>query len=353
MIIFLGLIVLLSFLGIHKTRCRKNLNYDYMSLNMTNSIKGVFLCMVFLSHIQGYADFSNIYLDSPYQLVRRIMGQCVVVMFLFYSGYGIMESIKAQGINYVNKIPRYRFAKVLLQFDAAILLFWLYRYITGARYGIKKMMLTFVGWDGIGNSNWYIFCILWLYVFTYIAFKVFHQHIRSIAGLIILSILYMALVSKLGKEIWWYDTILCYAYGMLFSLYRQKIEKNINENGKTWMFYIITFSIGFLTTYLYKNQNILIYEAYIFCFVGMIVIFTMRYAIDSKALQWIGKNLFELYILQRLPMMIFSRSLPSFTEGWNKYFYVVSCIGVTVLMAVVYKKTISNIINKALHMQIL
>ena len=354
MIIFGGLIVLLSFLGIYRSRCGKSSDIDYMSLNMTNSIKGVFLCMVFLSHICGYADFFNLYLDRPYQMVRRITGQCIVAMFLFYSGYGIMESIKAKGINYVNKIPRHRFAKVLLQFDAAIALFWLYRYITGAQYGVKKMILNFIGWDGIGNSNWYIFCILWLYIFTYIVFKtfygggVFKQYIKSVIGLIVLSVLYMAFVSKLGKEIWWYDTILCYAYGMLFSLYREKIEQNVIENGKTWFFYLVTFAIGFLAAYLYKNENTVIYETYIFCFVGLIVVFTMRYAIDSKPLQWVGENLFELYILQRLPMMIFSRLMPWITEGWYKYLYVILCIVATLAMAVIFKKTISRIINRAL-----
>lgn len=112
---------------------------DYMSVNMTNSIKGVFLCMVFLSHIWGYTDFSHPYLDGSYQrFIRGRLGQCIVTMFLFYSGYGVMESVKRKGEMYIRAFPAQRILKVLLQFEGAIALFWLYRYVTGTHYGLKR-----------------------------------------------------------------------------------------------------------------------------------------------------------------------------------------------------------------------
>lgn len=188
MIIFLLFAVIISFFCLKKA---ENVKEDYMSVNMTNSIKGFFLIMVFLSHICGYTSFDNTYLDVPYQTIRRITGQCIVTMFLFYSGFGMMESIKKKGENYINAIPCKRFLNVLFQFDAAVICFWIYRVlIQGNHYSVKHMLLTFIAWNGIGNSNWYIFCVLWLYIFLYISGKVFLQDEKSYKN-IITSVFFM------------------------------------------------------------------------------------------------------------------------------------------------------------------
>ncbi len=346
MAIFFGFLCFLALIGLRKA---ERDNYDYMSVNMTNSIKGFFIGLVFISHIWGYTDFSHPYLDVLYQkLIRGKMGQCVVAMFLFYSGFGVMESIKRKGQNYVNRIPVRRVLNVLLQFDCVILLFWLYRISTGTHYGIKKMVLSFIGWDGIGNSNWYIFCILWVYIFTFIAFGVFRDnHKKAIAGVFVLSILYMAIVSKLGKEYWWYDTILCYVWGMLFSLYRDKVERFVNENRRTWLFTLFVCSVGHMITYYYKSNSPLVYQLWVFCFTASIVTFTMRYVIDSKILRGGGIMLFELYMLQRLVMMILKPyMLAGELTSTKKYIYVVACFIGTIVISVLYRKTIGRLIKQ-------
>lgn len=323
---------------------------DYMSLKMTNSIKGFFLCMVFLAHVQGYADFSHPYLDEPYQFVRRIMGQCIVAMFLFYSGYGVMESIKRKGETYVQKIPIQRILKVLLQFDSAIMLFWLYRRLTGKHFSISKILLSLIGWESIGNSNWYIFCVLCLYLFTYAAMRVFKSnYLKAVVGIFCLCLYYIAIVCWAGKDYWWYDTILCYIWGMLFSLFRSKIESSLNESFASWMFYEFVFSMGFCVCYLYRGASFVIYQCWIVCFVAAIVTFTMRFVIDSVPLQWIGSFLFELYILQRLPMKILK---PYLLKGEvslaGKYTYVAACFAATIVISIIYRATIGKAIKSVL-----
>lgn len=323
--------------------------HDYMSVRTTNGIKGFFLGMVFLSHIWTYTDFSQPYLDGLYRNpVRGRTGQCIVTMFLFYSGYGIMESVKKKGREYVDRIPIQRFLKVLLQFDCAIVLFWIYRYLTGAHYGIRKMLLTFAGWDGIGNSNWYIFCVLWLYIFTFVSFKAFpNSHTKAVFGILALSLLYMTVMYRLGRDYWWYDTILCYTWGMFFSLYRGKIEALVNESFASWMFFVFVLLAGHTVAYYYRNVNPVVYQLWVFCFVAAIVAFTMRFVIDSPFLYEGGVYLFELYILQRLPMMILKPyMLSGEVTALGKYCYVAACFVVTIGIAVVYKKTFGKAIGK-------
>lgn len=345
MLIFFLILLLVVAVGLRKADVNER---DYMSVKLTNSIKGFFICMVFFSHIWGYTDFSHPYLDGLYQrFIRGRMGQCVVTMFLFYSGYGVMESVKRKGQTYLSAFPIQRIVKVLLQFDCAIALFWTYRYWTGVQYGFKKMLLTLIGWDGIGNSNWYIFCILWLYTFTFISFKVFRENYKkAVFGLGILSLLYMIVMYKLGREYWWYDTALCYTWGMLFSLYREKVERFINEGLASWTFFLFIFSAGHAVMYSFRNTNVFIYQLWVFCFVAAIVTFTMRYVVDSRFLCWAGGYLFELYILQRLPMMILKPyMLTEEAGGMAKYGYVIICFCITMIISIIYRKTIGRLIE--------
>ena len=65
----------------------------YCSREMTASVNGYFLTTVFMTHLIQYMSWS-IYgpLDIMYIEVNRALGQLIVAMFLFYSGYGVTES---------------------------------------------------------------------------------------------------------------------------------------------------------------------------------------------------------------------------------------------------------------------
>jgi len=59
--------------------------------------------LIFLSHAEQYFKLDSAY-DTAYAAVSEHMGQLVVVMFFFYSGYGMMESVKKKGSSYVSRI---------------------------------------------------------------------------------------------------------------------------------------------------------------------------------------------------------------------------------------------------------
>lgn len=98
------------------------------------------------------------------------LGQCIVAMFLFYSGYGISQGVRAKGKKFLDDIP-FRAFKVLLRFDMAVLIFVPVNMFFGHKIPIKKILLSLICWDGIGNSNWYIFAIIALYLMTYVSYK--------------------------------------------------------------------------------------------------------------------------------------------------------------------------------------
>lgn len=75
-----------------------------------------------------------------------------------------MESLKAKGYQYAHTVITRRFPKLLLFFDVAVLLFLVTNLILGKCPGLKQVLLSFTGWDSIGNSNWYMFIIFCMYI---------------------------------------------------------------------------------------------------------------------------------------------------------------------------------------------
>lgn len=173
------LYIIILFLLVYGINVHKYDIYDdYISKEQCNCIKGFFIVIVFCRHIYPYLavagyDFSQ-FGDGVFRIIDANMGQLLVVMFLFYSGYGVMEQIKKKGMVYVNDIPKKRILTTIANFDVAVLLFLIVGMFLDHDYMAQDILLAFTGWTSIGNSNWYIFVILCCYVSTYLTYVIFH-----------------------------------------------------------------------------------------------------------------------------------------------------------------------------------
>ena len=83
-------VLLISIWGI---RFRKDDNSDYLSPKQTAAVNGIFVMFVFMRHCTQYMEMERF--DNIFNIVNTQLGQMIVTTFLFYSGYGIMYSLKA------------------------------------------------------------------------------------------------------------------------------------------------------------------------------------------------------------------------------------------------------------------
>ena len=135
----------------------KYLHGDYMDVPHANAVKGFFILLVFASHIQGFLlrnGYAYTSLDRFFVGANAWLGQLTVSMFLFYSGYGVMESIRKKGSSYVDDLPKRRIAVVLLDFDIAVLVYVLFNLLFSHFPGWKTVLLSLICWESVGNSNW-------------------------------------------------------------------------------------------------------------------------------------------------------------------------------------------------------
>lgn len=334
MIIYYVLLLLLIVVGIRFTP--PNLN-NSLSRSCADAIKGIFILIVFSRHIGPYMwgmlpELS--YVDRLYITIDGYIRQLLVVMFLFYSGYGVVESIRNKGKQYIDSIPHKRLAVTFINFAVAVCFFIVLALLLGHDISLRQSLLSIIGWESVGNSNWYIVCILLCYLFTYIAFKYCKSQGVALTLLGVFCLGYIIFMSFF-KGGYWYDTIAAYWFGAWFSVYRHRFHDFIE---KYYFVSLIVCGLLFAWFYYFPYRHFALADNVAAIFFAMIVvILTMRIQINSAPLRWLGKNLFPLYIYQRIPMIL----LAAIGEGYliihHKWIYVFGSLAITILITFLYR----------------
>lgn len=314
-----------------------------LSKDQTQTIKGMFVVTIFFSHFCSYVILDK-WFDVPTREYCRWLGQLMVVPFLFYSGYGIFESVKKKGESYIKSFPQKRILKTLIHFDLAVLLFIIYDFFfVPENLAVLKVLTSFVAWNSVGNSNWFIFAILCAYVFSFIAFVLSKGHlIRSLIIITVFCFMYIVVVSRF-KEGYWFDTILAFPLGGFFSTHKEKFM----ILGRRWILWEALCIICLMVLLVAKNGYIP--SSFInaqFAMVGfmlLIVFLSMKMKFKGKILSWLGEQVFGVYMLQRLPMN-FGQYM-----HWNEkniYLYFIFCFVVTLVLATLFHKATERIDSK-------
>lgn len=323
----------------------------YMKKERTAMINGIFIWLVFICHMNGY----GLNLSLPDQLTFKPvnkLGQCVVTSFFFFSGYGIMLSLKMKGKVYAKKLLTRRFPLVLLHFAIAVLCFYGVNLLLGKEYPTSRVLLALTSWESIGNSNWFITVTLLSYLIIGTAALIIPERASKFV-ILLTAIVLLALIPVLKhKGSWWVDTCLCIPAGMAFCLIRPRLDQWLQTwKLPLWIPAAFTCMTGLL---IYRGMivkiitlfEIHIPELNILCAnIGSILfIIGLTYCFacvsfknkPSPFMVWSGgPALFYLYIFQRIPMLIGAH------HGWTRehtFLYQAGCFIATMAIALVCTK---------------
>ena len=317
-------------------------NESYIDIKTTTIINGFFVVMIFFSHFRNYYTTSNVF-DELLNSFCTNVGQMMVATFLFYSGYGIMESIKNKK-DYIKFFFKNRFFPLWLNFSVAVSIYLLIGLFIGKYYDLSHILLSFIGFDSVGNSNWYIFTTFVLYIFTMAVFNgLFYKKGKELLCLIcltIFSIIYIVILGYFVKH-WFIDTTLCFSFGMWFSYLKTKIEPIIFKNYFITLLLSLLLFVGlFFVFKKFGRIHNLYYNLLSISFVWCIVLISMKLVFRNKLYLFFGKNAFWIFILQRIPMILFQYIIV------NKYIYFIVSFIVTILLSVIFNKLMCFVHNK-------
>lgn len=205
-------------------------NEYYIGKETTSTINGLFIWLVFLSHFTQYLP------SSAGNIVGDNLGQLVVVMFLFYSGYGCAVQYLTKGESYLRASPRKRILPTLINFDIAVCAFVAVGLLLGKSMTARKVVLSLVCWDSVGNSNWYIFVIMLCYALFWFSAGVVKRKVNVIDGGAEMANYHdvafgdfsccpLARQTKLVC-----DTLMAFGAGAVYGLNRNCIEDYVKKN---------------------------------------------------------------------------------------------------------------------------
>ena len=298
-------------------------------------IKGVCIALVFLGHAGGYLYSSG---TGGLSVFERFLfffhdnfGQLVVVPFLFFSGYGVARSLELKGDGYLASIPMRRLFRTLSRFDIAVLCFIALNLILGIQMSIRQVVLSFVGWDSVGNSNWYIFIILICYSATWISALIGRAFSFSSNGkncLLSLVIIIVMVALTYHRDSFWYNTMLSYPAGAFYAGCRDRINRLFRGHFCLSLVVLgmLTVGVHVVTHYIRIPGGDIWYNFKSVAFALFVVCLMTRIELRSVPLSWMGENLFEIYIYQRLPMIVLVVLFPSMAIECRDGFVLASAI---------------------------
>lgn len=345
MVFFLLILLLIIFNGLSFSGAGE-FNGNYLDKRNTTAVNGIFVILVVFSHYAQYTKFGGAF-DAPYLALREHLNQLVVATFWFYSGYGMMEAIRRTEGRYVSKLP-VKFWQLLLKFDIAVLIFWAMNAARGSVFPVKTLLLALTGWETVGNSNWYIFAILVEYLLMYAAFRVCRGlggDRGRIAGLVLFLLLTVAFVfamMKAGRAAYTYNTIIILPFGAFWSEFRKPAEKLIMRSDLSYLL-VLTAALGaYILAFFRRGHGIEAYTVWALLFTFLLIAVTMKVSICNPFLEWFGKHVFSIYILQRLPMTL----LGHFGYiGSHKYISLIAVFVSTMFIAVLFEKVTDRLIQ--------
>jgi hypothetical protein len=284
MLVFLLLLCAASLYKIRLTR----INETYLDIQETTALKGFFIGLVFLSHMQTYLNPALGGVSYRYALsVINLFGQLMVAYFFFCSGYGVLFSFQTKK-DYDKGFLKHRLLKTLVHFDIAIVIYLLVSICIGKQYDLKNYLFCWIGWESIGNSNWFIFVTLILYMITWIAFMIKRKtECSALAMIVIIIVMCCGLWIGLyyTKSSYWYNTLFCYPLGMLIALHNEKLNFILKKNLHYGVSILCSLMV-FLVFYMIPNEVAYSICALAFCCIVMLISFKVE--VRSPVLLWMG-----------------------------------------------------------------
>lgn len=314
----------------------KTTNHDnFLSKQTTNHIKGVLVCMVIISHLSGRVQlFSN----SIFGTIFGACGYLAVSMFFFLSGYGLYEQYRKNPEPYIRRFP----GKKILPYYAmccAVIVIYLVRDLLFGSVSWSQLAKSFFVGDTIVDNGWYLQAQLALYIIFFLSFRLLkHKGVWLVAALLIL---YCAICAAAGMNEFWYEAVLCFAFGIVVSKNKECIVGILQGKLRTALWLAGVFA-AFAVTLLMGNKAILPENARIVvkmistvCFTSVVVLALSLINTENPVTAFLGKYSFEMYVLQGLFLWGYRPVIQ------NDWLYILAVSGSTFITALAAKPVFS------------
>lgn len=310
---------------------KRNLKRPLKSFSIENTklLKGLLAISVILHHFSRSIEKDML---NPLNLFTDV-GVIMVGGFLFISGYGLIDSYQKNKAFYLHSFLQRRLKKIIVPFFISIIIFQILQYSLTSQINILTICndLSKGETTHLLPNSWYIFMIIYIYISYYLIMKRKMQLSKKIVLILLSTLLYTYTIYSLNWEAYWYLSTPLFLLGIIY----KRIEKSINQffNEKIWIVYTIIILVAFLSyplSPIFRSISLSIF---------LIVPF-LQFTFSSRALSFIGKISYEMYLLHGVVFYAFRNEELYIT---NNYIYLIISISVLIIIASI-QHSITNIL---------
>lgn len=315
-------------------RSKRYLQMDeYLSLKMTNCIKGIFASVVLIHHLYQYTEIVQ---NKLFASLLQVVGYLSVSVFFFLSGYGVAVSTKTKGEMYILSFPRKRilplYINTVIILLANILLTVL---VNGEAISPKRIVTSFL-WGGTEvRKGWYLQTIILFYVAYYFIFRFVRKYRAGFLVFNLFLMLYCVMCLSLRLPWCWYVSVFAMPLGMLWFYCKEPITSTINKH--YFLCLVASFAMFALILMGYLVCNIVIINMLFLImagisFVTVVAVLIYKMPVDCLLTRTLGKYFFEIYVLQGLVLDLLRSKVIHIESDW---LYCALCIITLAVLSVI------------------
>lgn len=299
---------------------------DVFDRDTTATIRGVAVLGIILHHIHNRLLFGSPILLS--------VGYLATGMFFFVSGYGNTLSLgKSQTVD-LKWIIR-KFSKIYIPY---FVVYWVYYIFDVLLYPSEVPSFTETVKDIFTISlpnmvTWFPKIILLCFLLHWVVKKLLRNAKLQFVAISVVLCGAVLVMWKLDFGGYWYNSVLCYPFGVIVAIEKERLMKIIDGKLRRVLFFafsVILFGALFVTSrYTGNLPYIQIPCAAVFSL--MCFAFTTLFRTETKFMSWVGNNSFEFYLIHLVCCQIFCNLIPV-----NQYIYALCVVVASVLSVFVY-----------------
>ncbi len=291
---------------------------EFMSKDYTTYLRGICALAIMLRHIR-ITDFAPLN-------VFDYLGNPIVGIFFFLSGYGMLTRIKQTGIdNYMNGFILKRCVPLFVEYIFVWIFNFVCMFLVSGNFNFLKKIIT--------PYSWFIIMIEVLYIVFYIGYKLFKDNLKRLIIFVTISELALIIaLSVFGVGECWYLSLLCFSGGMIYSV--------VNLNKKRTLPLIFGFgALAVVATgaeyVLSDKPKIIVLWALIYnvsvLSLAIVALSVGRYVrFKNPVFELCGKMSLEIYLLHGVFQFVFKEIKPIYN---NSLLYGAMIILCTLLMS--------------------
>ncbi len=275
----------------------------FLDINTCKMVRAIMALLIVIHHLSQY-----VYLGGPFNFLFEQIGNTSMVIFFFYSGYGLMTSLNAK-TDYLNFFLKRRLKLVAVPFLIANMIFFVLLFLCGAIDSYISKITDMKIEEALIPNSWFVIMLVVMYVIFYLSFFMTEDRKSGLLLCIIfvLAIAFFLCAFDFGK--YWYSSLFSFVFGLLYAS-NNVIFSNFFINKKsmkillTALVFIILTSVGRRISNDYIILIIKNVRAILACMLVLwgSMLITRRY----RLLEYIGDISYELFLYHGIVMRILS-----------------------------------------------